>query len=174
MVVKNRQLTKRAIYVYLPNVQMANEWKKLAEKARIPISKFVVEYVENSLKQEDKKGYASRAELIKQLREKDEEITKLKQENRMLKMLTENLDKELKRYRAKPFLEEDFEGIRAYDKELVELLRKSKTIDSDHILRELGIRAKDIELVKAVNKQLENLQAYGLIEPTARGWRWIE
>ncbi|MEM3118945.1 MAG: hypothetical protein QW136_11190, partial [Nitrososphaerales archaeon] len=61
MVVKNKQLTKRAIYVYLPNVRMANEWKRLAEKSRVPISKFVVEHVENSLKQEDKKGYASRA-----------------------------------------------------------------------------------------------------------------
>ncbi len=173
MVVKNRDLTKRAIYVYLPSVQMAKEWKKLAGKSRVPVSKFVVEHVENSLKQEDRKGYASRAELLKQLREKDEEISKLKQENRLLKMLTDNLDKELKRYRAKPFLEEGFEGIRAYDSELVELLKRSKTIDSGQILHELGIKPKDTELVKAINKQLENLQSYGLIQPTARGWRWI-
>ncbi|MEM2760187.1 MAG: hypothetical protein QXU32_10810 [Nitrososphaerales archaeon] len=174
MVVKNKQLTKRAIYVYLPNVRMANEWKRLAEKSRVPISKFVVEHVENSLKQEDKKGYASRAELLKQLKQKDEEIAKLKQENRLLKMLTDNLDRDLKLYRAKPFLEEEFEGVRAYARELIQLLKKNKTVDSDHILHELGIKPKDAELVKAINKQLEYLQAYGLVEPTARGWRWIE
>lgn len=174
MVVKNKELTKRAIYVYLPTVEMADGWKSLAEKARVPISKFVIEHVENSLKQEeDKKGFASRAELLKQLKEKDEEIAKLKNDNRLLKMLTENLDKELKHYRAEPFLDRQFEGVRTYDKELVRLLKNSGSIDSDHILKQLGINPKDTDLVKAVNKQLQALQAYGLIAPTARGWRWV-
>jgi hypothetical protein len=174
VVVKNKDLTKRAIYVYLPTVEMADGWKSLAEKARVPISKFVVEHVENSLKQEeDKKGFASRAELLKQLREKDEEIAKLKNDNRLLKMLTENLDKELKRYRAEPFLDRPFKGVRVYDKELVHLLKSSGSIDSDRILKQLGISPKDTDLVKAVNKQLQALQAYGLVEPAARGWRWV-
>lgn len=56
MVVKTGQLTNRAIYVYLPTVQMADEWKSLADKAKISISKFVIEHVDNSLNQEkDKK-----------------------------------------------------------------------------------------------------------------------
>lgn len=176
MVVKAKELTKRAIYVYLPTLEMASEWKSLAEKASVPISKFVIEHVENSLKQEDKKGYASRAELVKQLRDKDEEIVKLKQDNRLLKMLADNLDKELKRYRAEPFLTEsnqEFQGTRKYDKELVNLLKSTGSVDSDHILQELGISAKDVDLVKAVNRQLQSLQAFGLIEPTARGWRWL-
>lgn len=173
MVVKTRELTKRSIYVYLPTLEMAVEWKSLAEKAKVPISKFVIEHVENSLKQEDKKGYASRAELVKQLRDKDEEIARLKQDNRLLKMLADNLDGELKHYRTRPFLEESAAGIRTYDKELVELLKRKGTVDSDHILQELGIEPKDTEIVKAVNRQLANLQAYGLVEPTARGWRWI-
>lgn len=172
MVVKSRQLKKRAIYVYLPSVAMANEWKRLAEKSNISISKFVVEHVENSLRQEDKKGYPSRAEMIKQLKGKDEEKEKLKQENRLLKMLADNLDKELKRYRARPFLDDELSGVRAYDKELVVLLKERKVIDSDHLLTELGVRPKDTDLVKSVNRQLENLRAFGLVIPTARGWKW--
>ncbi|MEM2843670.1 MAG: hypothetical protein QXZ53_07355 [Candidatus Bathyarchaeia archaeon] len=36
------------------------------------------------------------------------------------------MDNELKRYRVQPFLEEAFEGVRRFDKELVELLKKEK------------------------------------------------
>jgi hypothetical protein len=136
----------------------------------------VLEHVENSLKQEDenKKSYVSRAELLKQLKDKDDEITKLKQDSRLLKMLADNLDKELKKYRAKPFVEDKgkFRGVREYDRELIQLLRKNSTIDSDDLLRELGISPRDTDLVKGVNNQLRYLQAYGLVEPTARGWRW--
>jgi hypothetical protein len=32
VVVRNRQLTDRAIYVYLPTVEMSHEWKALADK----------------------------------------------------------------------------------------------------------------------------------------------
>lgn len=59
MVVKNKRLTDRAIYVYLPTVEMADGWKLKADKSSISISKFVLEHVENSLKQEEdgKKHY---------------------------------------------------------------------------------------------------------------------
>jgi hypothetical protein len=89
-------------------------------------------------------------------------------------MLADNLDKELKKYRAKPFSEDKghFKGIREYDKDLIDLLRKNQTIDSDHLLKDLGISPKDTDLVKAVNRQLHYLEAYGLVEATVRGWRW--
>jgi hypothetical protein len=176
MVLKKNQLTDRAIYVYLPTVEIANEWKSRADKSSLSISKFVIEHVENSLKQEEenKKSYTSRAELLNQLKEKDEEIVSLQHDNRLLKMLADNLDKEMKKYRARPFSEDKghFKGVREYDKDLIDLLRKNQTVDSDHLLKDLGISAKDTDLVKAVNKQLYYLQAYGLVEPTTRGWRW--
>ncbi len=173
MVVPSKALKQRAIYVYLPSTNMAEEWKKLAEKAGIPISKFVAEHVENSLRQEDKAGYPSRVEMIKQLREKDEENIKLREDNRLLKTLVEKLDVELKRYRAQPFLEEKFQGARTYDRDLVQLIKRRNMIDSDRLLNELGVNPRETDIVKAVNKQLQNLEAYGLIESTARGWRWI-
>jgi hypothetical protein len=69
------------------------------------------------------------------------EIAKLNQDNRLLKMLVDNLDKELKKYRAKPFVEDKgkFRGVREYDKDLIDLLRKNETIDSNHLLKDLGI-----------------------------------
>ncbi|MEM3159472.1 MAG: hypothetical protein QXJ74_01680 [Nitrososphaera sp.] len=172
MVVKNKQLTDRSIYVYLPTLEMAKEWKSLAEKSKLPISRFVIEHVENSLKQEQKKAYESRAELLKQLKEKDEEIVKLRKQIRMYEMLSENQEKELKRYRAKPFIEDKFEGVRAFDKELIQVLKNAGIVDSDDILKLLNVDPKDTDIVKGVNRQLHLLQAYGLLEPTPRGWRW--
>jgi len=177
VVVKTGQLTNRAIYVYLPTVEMADEWKSLADRGKISISKFVIEHVENSLNQENdrKNSFASRSELLQQLKDRDEEIARLRQDNRLLKMLADNLDRELKKHRARPFSQDNvkFEGVREYDKELIDLLRKSGSIDSDKILKELGISPKDTDLVKSVNRQLRNLQAFGLTEPTPRGWKWL-
>ncbi|KEQ57431.1 hypothetical protein SCCGRSA3_00225 [Marine Group I thaumarchaeote SCGC RSA3] len=173
MVIKDKDLKKRSIYVYLPTVEMVRSWKKLAAKSNISLSKFVADHVENSLaKEENKKGYQTRAELILILEEKDEQIEELTKENRMLRRLSDNLDKELGRYRARPFLEEEFSGIRKYDEELVQLLKERGTIDSDHILRELRISPKRTEHVKAVYAQLENLRKFGLARPTSRGWQW--
>ena len=42
----------------------------------------------------------------------------------------------------------------------------------EEILTKLNIDPSDTELVKAVNKQLEILETYGLVEYAGRGWRW--
>jgi len=85
----------------------------------------------------------------------------------------ERVETELRKYHAEPFLEDNFRGVRRYDKRLIELLRKGEVVDSDHLLRLLRINLKEIDLVRAVSKQLENLEAYGLVEKTRRGWRWV-
>jgi len=174
MVVKGRKLKERAVYVYLPSVDMAKKWKTLANKAGTSISKFVIEHVEDSLREEGEEGFPRRAELIKRLRRQNKELASLREENKMLKRAYERLDLELKRYRAQPFIEEEFQGVRTYDKELVALLRREGTVEGRRILEELGINPKDSDLVSSVNKQLQNLEDYGLIVARPRGWKWIE
>jgi len=39
-------------------------------------------------------------------------------------------------------------------------------------LAHLNIDPPDVELVKAVDRQLEALEAYGLVEYRGRGWWW--
>jgi hypothetical protein len=63
--------------------------------------------------------------------------------------------------------------MRRYNKELVEILRARGFVDSYKLLEELEIDPRDSELVKAVSKQLEELEGYGMVETTPRGWRWI-
>jgi len=170
---KTETIKERSIYVYLPSLEMVEDWKQRAEKAGVSISKFVIERVEESIRREEgEEGYLGRAELIKKLRDAEEELKKARNENRLFKKLAENLDNELRRYRAQPFLEESFEGVRKFDKDLVELLRKGGSYTQEQILAHLNIDPSDTDLVKAVSKQLEALEGYGLLEYKGRGWRW--
>ena len=106
------------------------------------------------------------------MRKAEDELKSLREENRLLKKLVDNLDKELKRYRGKSFLEESFEGSRAFSRELIDLLKKGITLSGDEILANLNIELSDTDLVKSVNRQLEALETYGLVEFTGKGWRW--
>jgi len=170
---RTETIKDRAVYVYLPSLEMVEDWKQRAEKSGFSISKFVVERVEDSIRREEgEEGYLSRGELIKKLRDAEEELKKLRNENRLLKKLTENLDNELRRYRAQPFLEEAFEGVRRFDRDLIELLRRGGSYTQEQILAHLNIEPSDTDLVKAVGNQLEALEGYGLLEYKGRGWKW--
>ena len=170
---KTKSIKQRSIYVYLPSLEAVKDWKGKAKKTNVSISQFVIEHVSNSLRQEEgEEAYKPRAELIQQLRERDEQIEKLTRESEVLKLALERVEGELRRYRAEPFLDDDFRGIRGYDRRLVELLKKGEAVDSDHLLRLLKINPRETALVKAVSRQLENLEAYGLVQKTRRGWKW--
>ena len=46
-------------------------------------------------------------------------------------------------------------------------------MDNYRLLEDLGIDPRESDLVKAVSKQLEELEGYGMIKPEGKGWRWI-
>ena len=148
------------------------EWSRYAEASGKSLSRFVFEIVEDYIRKSEDKGFESRLELIKKLRSLEEEVKQLRDENRMLRKLVENLEKELRRYRAQPFLEPHFEGVRRFDRDLIELLRSGEIFSEEEILDRLGIDPSETDYVKAVSKQLEILEEYGLVEFTGRGWRW--
>jgi predicted transcriptional regulator len=169
---KTETIKKRAIYVYLPSQKMADDWKNKADKSGNSISKFVIDRVEDSIRKEEQEDYLSRLELIKKLNAADEELKQLQKDNRLLKKLVDNLDNELKRYRAKPFLEDDFRGVRRFNRELIDLLKQGGSYSGEEILSRLGIDSSATNLVKAINKQLELLENYGLVQYVGRGWKW--
>jgi len=170
---KTETIKQRSIYVYLPSLEMVRDWKERAEKAGVSVSKFVFERVEDSIRRDEgEEGYLSRLELVKRLKSAEDELNNVRKEDRMLRKLVENLDNELRRYRAKPFLEEDFEGVRRFDRDLIELFRKGGSYTQEDILAHLSLDPSDSDLVKAVSKQLAILEAYGLLEYKGRGWRW--
>ena len=170
---KTATIKQRTIYVYLPSLEMVEDWKRRARRAGVSVSKYIVERVEDSIRREEGgEGYLSRFELIKRLREAEEELKQLRSENRLLRRLVENLEGELKRFRARLFLDGDFVGFRRFDRELIDLLRGGGVYTDDEILSRLNVDPSDVELVRAISRQLEALESYGLVEFTSKGWRW--
>jgi hypothetical protein len=157
----------------MPTLEMLEDWRKRSNASNTSLSKFVIDRVEDSIrKDESEDGYLSRLDLVKRLKKAEDELKELTKESSLLKKLVENQEVELKRYRAEPFLTKNFEGIRRYDQDLIELLKHGRSYSADEILSRLCIDRSNVDLVKAVNSQLEVLEAYSLVTYSGRGWRW--
>jgi predicted DNA-binding protein len=155
----------RYIYLYLPSKADKERWEKLAEKSCAPLSKFIIEIVENALNEDA--DYKPRGELMKEISGLKKENKDLRDDLRLKGIVIERYEEELKRHRSAAFLENGFEGTRRYQRQLVDLFRHGGTYDSFRILEALGIGPTESELVKAVSKQLEDLESYGMIEVTS-------
>ena len=87
-----KESKQRLIYLYPPSIEKRDELKILAEKAKMPLSKFIVEHVENSLKQEqDKDEFTSRLDLMNDLKKIKEENNDLHKKIKMLETLVDRL-----------------------------------------------------------------------------------
>ncbi len=137
----------------------------------MPLSKFIIEIVENALAEES--DLKPRGEIVKELSRLKEENKRMADDLRLKNIVLENYEKELKRYRSGPFLIDEFQGSRKYSKELIALLKQHETIDNYRILEKLGIEPKDSDLVRGISSELEALENYNLITSTPRGWKWI-
>jgi len=160
----------RYVYLYLPSQADKERWEKLAKEAKTPLSKFVIEIVEGTLAENEE--FRPRREMMKELTAVKNENKALRDELRQKNVVLERYEAELRRYRSQPFLKEDYKGMRRYSKELVEILKSRGFLDSYQLLETLGIDPRESESVKAVSHQLEELESYGMVEATPKGWRW--
>jgi hypothetical protein len=146
-------------------------WAELAEKAKTPLSKWVIEIVESTLAENEE--FSPRREMIKELESLRKDNKALREDLRQKEIVLERYEAELRRFRAEPFLYPDFKGMRPYSEELVKVLKARGQIDSYRLLEELGIDPRESDLVKAVSSQLDELEAYKLIKTDGRSWKWI-
>jgi hypothetical protein len=178
---KTETIKERAIWVYLPSIEQKERWQKFAEQSGVSLSKWVIETVEEAIRPSEELDWKPREDLEEEIEGLKNEVAGLRGGLRQQKIIREKLERELRRYRAEPFLVPNFEGVRRYDKELIELLRSSRSLDGKpkamtdvEILQYLGIDPTEEDAVKAVSVQLGNLEAYGIVKSTPKGWRWIE
>jgi len=160
----------RYVYLYLPSAVDKARWEKLAEAAGVPLSKFVIEVVEGALAEES--DFKPRGELVKEIGKLRAENKELRDDVKQKKIVLEKYENELKRYRSEVFLDDQFKGVRKYSKPIIDILKRGVTVDSYKLLEEMGIDITDTDLVTAVSAQLEELESYGLVTNTSRGWRW--
>lgn len=161
----------RYVWLYLPSKADKDRWQALAEKAKTPLSTFCISIIEERLAEEE--GFKPHHKVAKELEAVKAENKALRDDLRQKEIVLERYEAELKRYRAQPFQEEDYKGMRRYSGDLVKILKERGHADSYRILEALGIDPRESELVKAVSKQLDELEAYKLIKSDGRAWHWI-
>ena len=161
----------RYTYVYHPSRPHKERWEKLAAKAHTSLSKFIIGIVDGVVDEEEE--FKPRQEAVREMEVLKAENKSLRDDLKQKEIVLERYEAELKRYRSQSFLEEDYQGMRRYSKELVEILREHGQMDSYRILEALGIDPRESDLVKAVSKQLEELEGYGMIKTDGRSWKWI-
>ena len=161
----------RYVYLYLPTVEDKQRWQNLADEAGVPLSKFIIEVVESKLA--DESDFKPRGELVLEIGKLRGECRDLRDDLKQKKIVLEKYESELKRYRSETFLEDKFEGVRKFNKEIITILKRSGVIDSYKLLEELGVNLNEVDLVKAISKQLEDLEALGIVTSTQRGWKWV-
>jgi len=74
---------------------------------------------------------------------------------------------------AEPFQDNQFQGVRPYSRELVDILKSRGHVGSYQILELLGITPGEAEAIKSVSKQLEELEKFNLVKADGKGWQWI-
>ncbi|OPY49933.1 MAG: hypothetical protein A4E48_02059 [Methanosaeta sp. PtaU1.Bin060] len=161
----------RYIWVYANSRAQKERWQALADKAKTPLSTWCISIIEERLSEED--GFQPRRKLIKDMETLKSENKALRDDLRQKEIVLAQYEMELRRYRAQPFIDTDFKGMRPYSEELVKILKARGHVDSYRLLEELGIDPRESNLVKAVTTQLEELEAYKLITTDGRSWKWM-
>jgi hypothetical protein len=161
----------RYIWLYLPSKADKERWQALAEKAQTPLSGFCISIIEEKLAEED--GGVPRQKVMKEMETLKAENKVLRDEMRQKEIVIERYEAELRRYRSEPFLHDDYKGVRPFSEELVKILKERGHVDGYQLLDLLGVKPNEAETIKAVSKQLEELEAYGLVETNGKDWQWI-
>jgi hypothetical protein len=169
----------RRITLYLPSKNDVERWNKEANKNGLTTSRFIQNIVNNyfqsgnvlkSQKILEKKLLESN-NVVKQLR--GENIRLSKQVN-MLNILTDRYEEEIKHLKQKDFLDDSFNGIRKYERELITLLKRKRNIKEHELLDLLQVSPQDFATIKAINKQIETLLDYGIIKMYKGGYQWLK
>jgi regulator of replication initiation timing len=102
------------------------------------------------------------------------ENTKLSKQVDMLNVLTDRYEDEIKQLKHKNFLNNDtFNGVREYERKLIDLLKQKRNIKEHDILDLLHVSPNDSVTIKAINRQIETLLDYGVIKMYKGGYQWL-
>ena len=161
----------RYVWLYLPSKAAKERWQALADEAKTPPSTFCISIIEEKLAESEEQK--SQRTVIKELESLKGENKTLREDMRQKEVVLQRYEEELRRYRAEPFQADHFQGVRPYSRELVDILKARGHVGSYQILELLGIAPDETEAIKAVTRQLEELEKFNLIKADGKGWQWI-
>jgi len=161
----------RYTYVYHPSREHKERWQKMAAKAKTSLSKFIIATVDGVV--DENEEYKPRREIVREVEAIRQENIALREDLQRKDILLNRYESELKRYRAAPWVE-DTPGIVQMSEDLIKILKARGKIESKSLLAELGIDPREIDLAKAIHKQLESLRAFGAVGQDKNGsWEWL-
>ena len=169
---KTDTIKDRRVDVYLDSLERKEEWTELADDADMSLSQFVQSCVAYAIAQGGP-DFLETGEAAEEIQNLNKRIQGQKNTLKEKDMVIEKLRTDLKQHRSEPFLDEDFEGRRQFDTELIEVLQGAETIRSEDLFRRLNVDSQNVELIQGIQSQLERLEEYGLVKETVHGWRWI-
>jgi hypothetical protein len=155
----------RCIQIIARSLHQKAKLEELAEKAGSPLSKFLLNLIEEALVDKPRS-------MEEPWKDHGEEINQLKEDLKVKSMLLERYEKELVKIQADQFLQVHFKGSRKINPQLIDLIKQGPQRDLD-ILDALKIDPNDSDMVESISRQLEVLESYGLVKRGFRGWQWI-
>ena len=170
---KTDTIVQRTINVYLPTFELKEKWKELAEASNQSISKFIIEHVTNSLNHEQENpSVETRIQLIRDKKNLEDENRELMKQIKDKEKLVEIYEKETRSHVIRPFLEQDFSGVRKFEKDLIELFKRDIEVRKEELYRKLRVSPIETDALTAIQKQIEILERYGLLKDIGGVWRW--
>ena len=173
---KKTELKTRSFWVYADTDEQAERWKKAAEQAGLKLSKYIREVLAQHLSGTSGETVES---LKKRFQETNQQNEVLRQGNAelsnrvsILEVALQRIEEENKKLRSGTFFENNFQGIRELEQELVDLLKKEDYINETNILDKLHVNPRDVDATKTISKQLEILLDYGIIKYWKGGYKW--
>ena len=166
---------ERRIDVYPQSWEQRKRWVKEAKRRKMPLSKLIVQLVNEALDSSTIVSSEESIDLKKQIISLQEDVKRQKLEISRLNKLIIIQDEELEESRNKAFLEQSYTGYRDLNRDLISSLRVARRpISEDELLKGLGVSSSDPKGVKTISAQLETMQEYGLVKFTRNGWKWVE
>ena len=135
----------------------------------MPLSKFIISIVDSVV--DEKEEMAPRH--VRELEGLKNENKALREDLTRKNILIERYEAELKRYRAAPWMEADFKGIRPLNEDLVTILKARGSLDRTQLLEALGIDRRETDLIKALNSQIGALESFGMVRAEGGILQWI-
>ncbi|MBU1159521.1 MAG: hypothetical protein KKE24_09345 [Candidatus Thermoplasmatota archaeon] len=168
---KTETIRQRAINVYLPTEEMIERWKSEAERFGVPLSRFIVETVDDSIRK-NPAGITPREELEKELNDAKAEVKQLSARLEPLEEALKRADVTIADYRSKltePVLPSADAELTS---RLIELFLAEMVLNIDEVPETLGIKLTSSKDVARLQSSVDLLKKAGLVESGMFEWRW--
>ena len=171
---RTKTIKQRTVYVYLPSEKGVAAWQREAERHGVSLSQFVFESVEAGIDPAiaGQRARSNPDELAERVADLEAQLKKAHADGAVKDAALEKLQADLTRYRVEQLKPKKGAATRQYDRKLIEIIQEKGQISNLDLLTALRVAPSDRELVDAYREHLDRLAEWGIIAPTANGWRW--